>query len=201
VIMAEHKLRVASLQLPISEKSKQANLDHAAAQVREVSDVDLIILPELWNIGFMSFDLYEAEAEPKDGPTLSLLRELAVERNCYLHTGSFVEREGDSLFNSSYLLSPQGEILANYRKIHLFGYQSRETQILTPGNELAVVDTPLGSIGMATCYDLRFPEMFRNMVNLGAEIFLVWRRAKITSHFETAELIGVWFDRALVHEA
>jgi predicted amidohydrolase len=93
--------------------------------------------------------------------------------NCHLHTGSFVEKDGDNFYNSSYLLSPQGKVLANYRKVHLFGYQSLETQILTPGNQLAVIETPLGTIGMATCYDLRFPEMFRRMVDMGAEIFLV----------------------------
>jgi predicted amidohydrolase len=171
--MSEHNLRVASIQLAVSEEGKQSNLDHAAEQIRKIGDVDLIILPELWNIGFMSFDRYKEEAEERDGPTMDLLRQMAVEVDCHLHTGSFVEREGDSFFNSSYLLSPQGEILANYRKVHLFGYQSRETQILSPGDQLAVAETPLGTIGMATCYDLRFPEIFRRMVDMGTELFLV----------------------------
>lgn len=171
--MTKRKMRVASIQLAIVNGGKRANLEHAAKQVQRVSDVDLIILPELWNIGFMSFDRYTDEAEGREGPTMDLLRQMAVENNCYIHTGSFVEREDDCYYNSSYLLSPQGEILANYRKVHLFGYESLETQILSPGEQVTVVETPLGTIGMATCYDLRFPEFFRCMVDLGAEIFTV----------------------------
>lgn len=171
--MGERSLRVASMQLGVCDKDKKSNLEHAAEQIRKVKDIDLIILPELWNIGFMSFDRYMEEAEDKEGPTLRLLRQLAIEANCHLHTGSFVEQVGESFFNSSYLLSPQGEILANYRKVHLFGYESLESQILSPGNQLAVIETPKGTLGMATCYDLRFPEMFRRMVDMGAEIFLV----------------------------
>jgi predicted amidohydrolase len=71
------------------------------------------------------------------------------------------------------LLSPQGEILANYRKVHLFGYESKEPKILTPGDKLAIADTPFGKVGLATCYDLRFPEMFRQMVDMGAILFMV----------------------------
>lgn len=171
--MGDRSLRVASVQLAVSEEGKQANLDHAAEKIRQVEDVDLIILPELWNIGFMSFDQYKDSAESQIGPTMDLMRQLAGELDANIHTGSFIEKVGERYFNSSYLLSPAGDILANYRKVHLFGYQSREAEILTPGDELAVVDTPFGKIGMATCYDLRFPEMFRNMVNLGAELFLV----------------------------
>jgi predicted amidohydrolase len=131
------------------------------------------MLPELWNIGFLSYDRYVPDAEDENGPTLEMLRELAKEVNVYIHTGSFVEKDGNRYYNSSYLLSPQGEILANYRKLHLFGYQSREAQILSRGDKVVVADTPLGKLGMATCYDLRFPEMFRRMVDLGAEVFLV----------------------------
>jgi predicted amidohydrolase len=114
-----------------------------------------------------------SEAEGKEGPTLSTFRDLARELKVHLHTGSFVEEDGGKYYNSSYLLSPEGEILANYRKVHLFGFNSRETQILTRGGEVVVVGTELGSFGLATCYDLRFPELFRRMVEKGAEVFLV----------------------------
>ncbi len=171
--MTRNQITVASIQLAVVEGGKMANLDRAVEMVRNSDGADLIILPELWNIGFLSFDQYLSEAEEVDGPTLAALRDLARESNAYLHTGSFVERDRDHLFNSSYLLSPEGDILANYRKVHLFGHESKEPQILTPGDTLAVADTPFGKVGMATCYDLRFPEMFRKMVEMGANIFLV----------------------------
>ena len=84
-----------------------------------------------------------------------------------------MENVEGTYFNSSYLLSQEGEVLANYHKIHLFGYNSREDQILRSGDTVVVADTPMGKFGLATCYDLRFPELFRRMVEVGVEMFLV----------------------------
>jgi len=166
-------MQIASIQMAVVENDKAATLAKGADNIRRCSGADLIILPEMWNIGFMSFDRYIPEAEEADGETLELLRGLAKETGSHIHSGSFVEKRGDRYTNTSYLISPNGEILAVYRKIHLFGYNSKETQILTPGDAVTVVETPLGNIGMVTCYDLRFPELFRVMVDKGAEILLV----------------------------
>jgi predicted amidohydrolase len=171
--MTSNKISVASIQLAVSEGGKAANLEGAIELVRQAKGADLIVLPELWNIGFLSFDQYLSDAEDKGGPLLAALRDLAIEVTAYLHTGSFVERDQDQFFNSSYLISPEGDIIANYRKVHLFGYESKEPQILTPGDSLSVAETPFGKVGMATCYDLRFPEMFRKMVDMGANLFVV----------------------------
>jgi len=166
-------MQVASIQLKIIEESKNKALEHATQMIRQCRGSDLILLPELWNIGFMSFDRYQEEAETEEGPTLTLLRNLARELSCHLHTGSFVERREDRFYNSSFLLSPKGEILGSYRKIHLFTYQSREAEILTPGPSITVIPTEFGNFGLATCYDLRFPELFRKMLDQGADFFLV----------------------------
>jgi predicted amidohydrolase len=143
--------------MSVVEGDKEKTIARALENITRAADADLVVLPEIWNVGFMSFDRYESEAEDREGPTLTALRQAAREVDVFLHTGSFVEKDGDDYFNSSYLLSPEGDILANYRKIHLFGHNSRETQILKPGEKVIVADTPLGRIGMATCYDLRFP--------------------------------------------
>jgi predicted amidohydrolase len=87
--------------------------------------------------------------------------------------GSMIESDGGHLYNTSIFLNPKGDIAAHYRKIHLFGYQSKEAEILTPGEDVVVADSPWGSIGLSTCYDLRFPELFRRMVDRGAMLFLV----------------------------
>ena len=171
-IVRQPTFRVVSIQM-MPRKEKALNLEYAEARIREAKGADLIVLPELWNIGFSRFDRYLADAEDRTGPTLTLLQNLATEVGVYIHSGSLVEREGDLLFNSSYLISPSGELIANYRKIHLFGYRSRESHLLSPGDQVEVVETSLGTIAMATCYDLRFPELFRCMVDLGAEIFLI----------------------------
>ena len=166
-------MRIASIQLRVIEESKEKALDHASQMIRQCRGADLILLPELWNIGFMSFDRYREEAETEKGPTLTLLRTLARELSCHLHTGSFVEKKGVRLYNSSFLLDPKGEILGSYQKIHLFTHQSQEAQILTPGTSVAVMATEFGNFGLATCYDLRFPELFRKMLDQGAEFFLI----------------------------
>ena len=166
-------MRIASIQLSVVEESKEKALDHASEMIRRCRGADLILLPELWNIGFMSFDRYRSEAETQEGPTLTLLRALARELSCHLHTGSFVERRGDQFYNSSFLLDPTGETLGCYQKIHLFTYQSEEAEILTPGTSITVIPTAFGKVGLATCYDLRFPEFFRKMLDQGAEFFLI----------------------------
>ncbi|MCK8600634.1 carbon-nitrogen family hydrolase [Desulfoferrobacter suflitae] len=175
-------MQVASIQMSAVDEDKSKTIDKATGLIRSCRGSDLIVLPEIWNVGFMSFDRYIPEAESRDGPTLSALRELAAELKAYLHSGSFVEKDGDHYYNSSYLISPKGDLLGNYRKIHLFGYHSLEAQILTAGKRISVVATPLGRIGMATCYDLRFPEFFRRMIDLGAELFTVcsaWPQARL----------------------
>lgn len=166
-------MKVCSIQMAVIEQDKRATIDKAMEAVSRCRGADLVILPEIWNIGFLSFDRYTPEAESRQGPTLEAMRAAARDIGAHICSGSFVEREGENYYNSSFLIDPDGDILASYRKIHLFGYNSRETEILTPGERLSVVETALGNIGMATCFDLRFPELFRAMVDQGAEIFLV----------------------------
>ncbi len=84
-----------------------------------------------------------------------------------------MERRHGNLYNTSVLFAPDGSVAAEYSKIHLFGYGSREPEVLTPGTSSTVVDTDLGRVGMAVCYDLRFPELFREMTDRGAELLLV----------------------------
>ena len=166
-------VKIAAVQLAVVENHPEATFEKAEKAIRSCPDADLVILPEIWQTGFMSFDRYETDAQPLDGPLMSRLMALAKEQGILLHTGSFVERKADRLYNTSVLISPDGRIMGVYRKIHLFGFQSREAEILTPGETPVVVNTPFGCLGMVTCFDLRFPELFRVMVDQGATLFLV----------------------------
>ncbi|MGA8040873.1 MAG: nitrilase-related carbon-nitrogen hydrolase, partial [Acidimicrobiia bacterium] len=165
--------RIAVIQMAAQDGN---DLEESKNAVTEALDragpSDLYLLPEIWSPGYFSFDSYAAAAE-RFQETSEFLSGLAQAHNAYLHGGSIVERRGDRLHNTSLLFSPQGDLVASYRKIHLFGYQSREQQILTPGDEVVVADTELGRIGMAVCYDLRFPEQFRRMTDMGARLFLI----------------------------
>lgn len=178
-------MRVSALQLGVCAESKAATVDRAACLLDQARGSDLVLLPELWPTGFFAFERYAADAEDLEGPTVRLLRERAAAMKCHLFTGSFVERDGGRLYNTSLLLSDRGNILARYRKIHLFGHGgSEEPRHLTPGREAVVADTPWGRAGLSTCYDLRFPELYRRQIDLGAELLLVtaaWPLVRVKS--------------------
>ena len=166
-------IKIVSLQMSVGDDAKSVRTSHAEALLDQVKGAHLVILPELWSIGYFSFDLYEKGSEPVGGETAQRMSAKAKEHGFFLHMGSFVEKENGKLYNTSLLIDPNGKTIARYRKIHLYGYGSKESQLLSRGNEVVVVETELGIIGMCTCYDLRFSELFRSMVDKGAELFLV----------------------------
>lgn len=176
-----------SIQLSSHEgEGRDARLQRADAYLQGLLDRGQrpvqIMFPELWANGFFHFDGYHTQAEGARGETYERMSAWARRLGCYLHTGSFVEREGEDYYNTSLLLGPQGQLVGKYRKRHLFSYQSRETELLTPGQGVTVVDTEYGRVGLSTCYDLRFPEFFRAMVDGGAGWFLVtsaWPLARL----------------------
>jgi predicted amidohydrolase len=175
-------MRITSIQLEMKDRSKEENLAHALSLLDRAPASDLYLLPEIWPCGFFSFDRYRSDSEPIDGPVVNAFQKQAKARGSHILMGSIVEREGDRLFNTSVFLNPKGEILGRYRKIHLFGYQSRERMLLTPGRDIVVAETPWGKMGVSTCYDLRFPEFYRRMVERGATFFLVasaWPRVRL----------------------
>jgi predicted amidohydrolase len=101
------------------------------------------------------------------------MSDIARKNGVWLHGGSFAEvTDAGQHFNTSVLFDSRGEVVATYRKIHVFGYGG-EAELMSAGDELVVVDTPLGLTGLATCYDLRFPEQFRAMTQRGAQAFLI----------------------------
>jgi predicted amidohydrolase len=166
-------MRVVSIQMEIGDRTKAENLARAEGLIRRAVGADLVLLPEIWNVGYFSFDKYAAEAEPLEGETVARLRAAARAANAYLFGGSFVERGPRGLHNTSVLIDPTGDVLGVYRKMHLFGYTSDEAKLLTPGDEVVVAKAPFGTVGLSTCYDLRFPELYRRQALAGAQLFLV----------------------------
>ena len=169
-------MRVAAVQMT-STPDKERNLAAAGKLISDAADagVEFVALPELFNLWGSGAQIREG-AEPLDGPTLTWAREQAKERTITLLAGSIVERSehnGEHFHNTSCLIDPNGAIVATYRKIHLFdvdvpGAKHRESATITAGNEIVVADAGPLRIGMATCYDLRFPELFREHLQQGA---------------------------------
>lgn len=167
--------RVAIVQLASPDSESQAErIERVEGLLRQHTDVDLFVLPELWSAGYFAFDRYEELAETFDGPTVTMTRRVARELGSAIHLGSFIERGADgALHNTAVLVDARGDVAQTYRKIHVFGYQSLESQLLAPGATLSVVDSPLGAIGSTTCYDLRFPGLWQELSTRGAEVVVV----------------------------
>ncbi|NQU44099.1 carbon-nitrogen family hydrolase [bacterium] len=175
-------MRVSCLQLAISEGSKEENLDRALSLFARAPVSDLYLLPELWPTGYFAFDRYESDAEGMDGPLVHAFQKVAFEREAWVFMGTFVEREGSHLYNTALLIDPVGAVSVRYRKIHLFGFESEERRLVTPGRCPVTAATPWGTAGLSICYDLRFPELYRALLDHGAGVFLVasaWPAARL----------------------
>lgn len=142
--------------------------------VRDQAGVDLVVLPELWTTGAFAYEAFDSEAEPLEGPTFEAMAKSASDAGVWLHAGSVPERDPDgTLYNTSLIFSPSGDLAAAYRKIHRFGFDKGEAVLMGAGDELVTVRLPDTVLGVATCYDLRFPELFRGLVDAGAETLVV----------------------------
>lgn len=138
------------------------------------SDADLVVLPELWTVGAFDVEAARDHAEPIDGPLVTALRDVARTTGTWIHGGTVSELGLDGeRHNTAVVIDPEGNLSATYPKIHLFGFEGGETTVMSAGDRLVVADTAIGDTGLATCYDLRFPELFRDLVDLGATSFVI----------------------------
>jgi predicted amidohydrolase len=173
-------VRVALVQMN-SRDDKAANLERAEALVAQAATwgSDLVVLPELWT--YLGPGKRHAEvAEPIPGETSELLGRLASRYGCWLVGGSYLEAVpgAERLHNTSVVFNPDGEIVARYRKIHLFdvevdGKTYHESATIAPGSEAVTVDARRVRIGLTICYDLRFPELYRRLADRGAQLITV----------------------------
>ena len=173
-------LDVAVLQVAyVDGEAPDARWARISTLVRAHRGHDLVVLPELWPNGAFSPSGWQEAAQPLDGPHVERLGALARETGITLHGGSFIERtlepgqQGRHLWNTSVVHGPDGTLRAVYRKVHRFGFGEGEPLHLEAGSELQTFRIGDVTIGLATCYDLRFPELFRGLVDDGAEVFVV----------------------------
>ncbi|MFE4548004.1 carbon-nitrogen family hydrolase [Streptomyces sp. NPDC056785] len=168
-------MRASLLQIDVkAAESVDSRRRRVAALVREQAGVDLVVLPELWTTGAFAYESFATEAETLEGATAEVMAKAASDAGVWLHAGSVPERAPDgTLYNTSLVFSPSGDLAAAYRKIHRFGFDKGEAVLMGAGDELVTVRLPETTVGVATCYDLRFPELFRGLVDAGAETLVV----------------------------
>lgn len=170
-------MKIAVIQIDVT-RDKKANLEHAEQLIRQASQkADFIVLPEMFNCPYnaKTFMTY-AEAFP--GETTNLLENLAKELDLLIVGGSIPELEADKIFNTSFIYGPEG-LIGKHRKAHLFdvdikgGITFKESDVLHPGHRSTVLTYKDITFGVCICYDMRFPELARTMVNQGAEMIIV----------------------------
>jgi predicted amidohydrolase len=210
--MADWDLRVAAVQM-CSSDDLAANLATVRSLVERAASegARVVVLPECFSfLGRKESDkLAIAETLDGGGPVASTLRDLATKRNLWIVGGGTPEVVlGDiaRTYNTAVVVDPKGELVARYRKIHLFdvdipgGAVLRESDATAPGRELVVVEIDGAKVGVTICYDLRFPELYRRLVkDHGAEVLLV--PAAFTAHTGAAHWHLLLRARAVENQA
>lgn len=160
-------------------------IDDNFKQIEEAAEccagegAEIVVFPE--QSTYLSGEGVIETAEPLDGRIINRFREIARKHKIYLHNGSFLEKvkNQNKVYNTSVFFDPAGEILTSYRKMHLFDVEIpgavsiRESDTVEPGKEIVTLKTDLACFGFTICYDIRFPELYRKLVDRGAEIIFV----------------------------
>ena len=174
-------LKVAAIQLSAGSDTSR-NVDDALRLVDEAADrgATYVQLPEYFNF-LGPFAGFEDAAETVPGATTRRMAELAKSRALTLHLGSLLERSSTKgrFYNTSVVINPTGEVIATYRKIHLFDVNvpgaitNRESDVIAPGDEVVVVRFDGFSMGLSVCFDVRFPELYRRLALAGADMIAI----------------------------
>ena len=180
-------LKIALVQMK-GVSSNDENLKIAISKIEEAAskNVDVVVLPEMFSCPYKAsnFPIYAQ----KDGEkNWQLLSEAALTNSVYLIAGSMPERDGEKIYNTSYVFDRTGKQIAKHRKMHLFdcdipgGANFHESDTLTAGNEVTVFETEFGKFGLMICFDIRFPELSRLMTDRGAKMIFVPAAFNMTS--------------------
>jgi len=179
------KLALAQLRIEGSQVADNVERAVSAIETAASQGADLVALPEVFDVGYFAFDRYDYAAEGLDGDRLKTIADVAAANDVGVLAGSVVEDlaasaaagidtpADEGLANTSVFFDRSGTRRAVYRKHHLFGYGSAEQELLTPGESLTTVDFEGFTVGMTTCYDLRFPSLYRDLVDRGVTLVLV----------------------------
>ena len=181
------QLTLSLVQMDIRLGEPDANLERGHEFVRESAarGADLVIFPELWTTGYDLARATELADPAPDGRAQRAIKGWAMAYKVWI-TGSFLLREREGVSNAGFLFGPEGEMLGPYAKIHRFGLMD-EDKWLNAGEKPGLFDLPWGKTGLAICYDLRFPELFRGYALAGARLILLpseWPHPRL-AHWRT----------------
>jgi len=175
--------RIAAIQMA-SGPNVSANLNEAGRWISYAVDsgADLVVLPENFAImGMKQTDMLAIKEHQGVGPIQDFLKNMCIKHQVWIVAGTIplISDDPQRIRSTCLLFNSDGDIVTRYDKIHLFdarldeGESHAESDVIEAGSEIIVQDTPFGKMGFAVCYDLRFPEMFRRMVDQGVELVVI----------------------------
>ncbi|MGI6225902.1 MAG: carbon-nitrogen family hydrolase [Peptococcales bacterium] len=166
-------MKIALIQMDIVLGNPQKNLIKAEELIRKAASYnpDVLLLPEMWNTGYDLKKISEI-ADCNGNPSAQRIGDLAKELAINIIAGSIADKKGDKVYNTTYVFNRQGEKVAEYSKVHLFGLME-EPQYLNRGNKRVVFQLDGVTCGIIICYDLRFPELSRALAIDGAQVIFV----------------------------
>ncbi len=173
-------LRIAQAQMPVyTDRNKLKGVLEVLAERAVQGGAGFLALPEMFCCPY-DVSCFPVFAEKEGGPLWQACSDLARTFNIYLSAGTMPERDSDGkIYNTAYVFDRNGRQIAKHRKMHLFdisvknGQHFRESAVLSPGNSVTVFETEFCTMGLAICYDIRFPELFRLMAAKGAKVIFV----------------------------
>ena len=186
--VGDESLRVALVQFSPDATLVESNVERALSALATAADAgaDLVAFPELFDVGYFAFDAYAAHAQGLGGERFGRFAAAAREHDVWVLAGTMVEDlaatasetdvsvpASEGYANTAVVFSPAGDRELVYRKHHLFGYDSAEAELLVPGERRETVDVGGFTLAVSTCYDLRFPELYREYLDACADLVLV----------------------------
>ena len=170
------KIKISALQMSSKIGDKCYNLKKLKTLVKQniECDVDILILPEVWTVGWDCKYFQNSAEEIENSETIKMLCDIAAQYNTYVIGGSFIEKTKDGTFyNTSPVINRSGKLIAKYSKNHLYSsYGADENKYITPGEKPVMVNINGIKTGLTICYDIRFPEIFRAYRKAGAELLI-----------------------------
>lgn len=166
---------ILNIQFTPKAGDKEANLNRVLDFIDKNSSnkLDLVIVPEFFSTSIDDNSMLNAPENEEGGRVTEFFADTAKKYNTNIICGSVIEKSGEKLYNTSFVLNRNGEITGKYRKIHLFNYfGGNEGTYTTPGDTPLVIELDFARVGVSLCFDIKFPVLYRELIKQGAEIIV-----------------------------
>lgn len=192
------KAGILSVQFNPILGDKDANFEKIEEIIHQHSEdnLDLVVLPEFFSTGICDKEFINSPEDKNGGEIIKKLQDTAQRYNTNIVAGSVIELSEGKRYNTCFVINRQGEIVGKYRKIHLYNFAGgNEDKYLTAGDEVVVVDLDFAKVGISLCFDIKFPLLYKKLIQKGAEIIVspsAWSTLSAFSEKVKSDFIKTW---------